>query len=46
VEAKVDEVIKSIREEAIESRQSASLLGSAGDLDPPEAQRLLAHPFP
>ena len=46
VEAKVDEVIKSIREEAIESRQSASLLGSAGDLDPREAQRLLAHPFP
>jgi len=46
VEAKVDEVIKSIREEAIVSRQSASLLGSAGDLDPREAQRLLAHPFP
>lgn len=46
VETKVDEVVKSIRQQAIESKQSASLLGSVEDLNPREAQRLLAHPFP
>ncbi|MBW2068243.1 MAG: DEAD/DEAH box helicase family protein [Deltaproteobacteria bacterium] len=46
VETKVDEVVQSIQEQARESRKNASLLGSAGDLDPREAQRLLAHPLP
>jgi hypothetical protein len=46
VETKVDEVLKSVREQARESRQSASVLGSTEDLDPREAQRLLAHPLP
>lgn len=46
VEAKVDEVLKSVQEHARESRQSASVLGSAEDLDPREAQKLLAHPLP
>ncbi len=46
VETKVDEVLKSIQEQARESRQSASVLGSTEDLDPREAQRLLAHPLP
>ncbi|WP_148205078.1 helicase-related protein [Candidatus Methylacidiphilum infernorum] len=46
VETKVDEVLKSIQEQARESRQSASMLGSTEDLDPREAQRLLAHPLP
>ncbi|QCQ22114.1 DEAD/DEAH box helicase [Desulfoglaeba alkanexedens] len=46
VETKVDEVMKSIQEQARESRQSASVLGSTEDLDPREAQRLLAHPLP
>jgi superfamily II DNA or RNA helicase len=46
VETKVDEVVKSIEEQARESRQSASVLGSTEDLDPREAQRLLAHPLP
>lgn len=45
VETKVDEVVKSIRQQAMESKQSASLLGSAEDLNPREAQQLLAHPF-
>ncbi|HID34410.1 MAG TPA: helicase, partial [Anaerolineae bacterium] len=35
-----------IQEQARESRQSASVLGSTEDLDPGEAQRLLAHPLP
>jgi predicted GIY-YIG superfamily endonuclease len=46
VETKVDEVLKSIQEQARESRQTASVLGSTEDLDPREAQRLLAHPLP
>lgn len=46
VETKVDEVLKSIQEQARGSRQSASVLGSTEDLDPREAQRLLAHPLP
>ncbi|NDY41985.1 DEAD/DEAH box helicase [Dissulfurirhabdus thermomarina] len=46
VETKVDEVLKSIQEQAWESRQSASVLGPTEDLDPREAQRLLAHPLP
>lgn len=46
VETKVEEVLKSIQEQARESRQSASVLGSVEDLDPGEAQRLLAHPLP
>jgi len=46
VETKVDEVLKSIQEQARESRQSASVLGSTKDLDPSEAQQLLGHPLP
>jgi len=46
VETKVDEVLKSIQEQVRESRQSASVLGPAEDLEPSEAQRLMAHPLP
>jgi len=46
LETKVDEVLKTIQEQARESRQSASVLGETSDLDPREAQRLLAHPLP
>lgn len=45
-ETKINEVVKSIEEQARESRQSASVLGVTSDLDPREAQRLLAHPLP
>ncbi len=45
-ETKINEVVKSIEEQARESRQSASVLGSVEDLDPGEAQLLLAHPLP
>jgi len=46
VDKKVDEVLKSIEEQARESRQSASLLGETSDLDPHDAKRLLTHPLP
>ena len=46
VEVKVDEVLRSIQEEALESRQSASVLGVQENLDPGEAQWLLSHPLP
>ncbi len=46
VETKAAEVLKSIQEQARESRQSASVLGSTEDLDPHEVQRLLTHPLP
>lgn len=39
-------VLKNIQEQAREARQSTSVLGSTEDLDPREAQRLLAHPLP
>ena len=38
VETKVDEVVKCIRQQAMESKQSASLLGSAEDLNHREVQ--------
>lgn len=46
VETKVDEVVKGIQEQARESRDSETVLGPTEDLDPGEAQRLLAHPLP
>lgn len=46
VEDSVDNVIARLQEQAREARSTASILGEAGDLDPGEAQRLLAHPFP
>jgi hypothetical protein len=44
-ETKINEVVKSFEEQARESRQSVSVLGSVEDLDPSETQRLLAHPL-
>ena len=46
VETKVSEALKSVEEQAREARQSATVLGSTEDLDPRQAQRLLAHPLP
>ncbi len=45
VEQKVDEVLNSIRAQAQEFRQSTALLGATENLDPHEAERLLAHPI-
>ena len=46
VETKVEDVVKSIEEQARELQQTASVLGTTTELDPHEAQRLLAHPLP
>ena len=46
VETKVDEVMKDIQEQAKESRQSTAMLGSLQNLDPEDAQKVLAHPLP
>jgi len=46
VETKVDEVLKSIQEQARDTLASSSVLGATEDLEPSEAQRLMAHPLP
>lgn len=46
VETAVDDALARLREEMQEARASAALLGGAEDLDPNEAQRVLAHPLP
>ena len=46
VESTVDSVVARLHEQAQASRASASVLGSSGDLEPSEAQRLLTHPLP
>src|SRR5690606_15865444 len=46
VEAKVDEVVTRIREQVRDLHDSASVLGAGEELDPQEAQLLLAHPLP
>jgi len=46
MENKIDEVLKIIQEQAQGSRQKTSLFGETQELDPKEAQQLLAHPFP
>jgi len=45
VEAKVDQVVKNIQEQVRKSRESISVLGPTADLDPSEAQQLLANPL-
>lgn len=42
----VDNVVTRLQEQVQEARESAAVLGTAGDLDPGEAQRLLDHPLP
>ena len=46
VDSTVDSVVARLHEQAQASRASASVLGSSGDLEPSEAQRLLTHPLP
>ncbi len=46
MESKIDEILKSIQVQARESRQRTSLFGETQKLDPKEAKRLLAYPFP
>lgn len=46
VEDSVDTVITRLQEQVREARTTTSVLGAAEDLEPGEAQRLLAHPLP
>jgi hypothetical protein len=46
VDAKVEAVVRQVKEQAQAARASASILGGADELDPGEAQRLMAHPMP
>jgi superfamily II DNA or RNA helicase len=46
VEDSVESVVASLQEQAREARTTASVLGTAEDLEPGEAQRLLTHPLP
>lgn len=46
LEPVVDEVVERLRERAALVRENDPLLGTSPELDPEEAQRLLAHPLP
>ena len=46
VEASVESVVARLQEQAREVQTAASVLGETEDLEPGEAQRLLAHPLP
>ena len=46
VDASVDKVISRLQERARDTQESSSVLGVAEDLEPSEAQRLMAHPLP
>ena len=46
VDAPVDKVISRLQEQARDTQESSSVLGATEDLEPSEAQRLMAHPLP
>jgi len=46
VESSVDTVVTQIHDQAKESQESSSVLGTVEELEPGEAQRLMAHPLP
>jgi hypothetical protein len=46
LEDSVESVVARLQEQAREARTTASVLGATEDLEPGEAQRLLAHPLP
>ena len=46
VEDSVESVVARLQEQASEARTTASLLGTTGDLEAGDAQRLLTHPLP
>jgi superfamily II DNA or RNA helicase len=46
VDTSVDKVITRLQEQARDAQASASVLGATEDLEPSDAQRLLAHPLP
>ncbi|MEO5349441.1 MAG: SNF2-related protein [Magnetococcus sp. YQC-3] len=46
LEPVVDEVVGRIRERASSAKESDALLGAIANLDPTDAQRIMAHPMP
>ena len=46
VDTTVDKVITRLQEQARDTQASSSVLGATEDLEPSEAQRLMAHPLP
>ena len=46
VESSVDTVVSRIHDQAKEAQKSSSVLGTVEELEPGEAQRLMAHPLP
>ena len=46
VEKSVEQVVKNIQQQAQEVRESVAVFGSAEDLNPHDAQRLMSHPLP
>jgi superfamily II DNA or RNA helicase len=46
VDSTVGNVVARLHEQALSSREAASVLGGSETLDPSEAQRLLTHPLP
>lgn len=46
VEGSVESMVTRLQEQVREARETVSILGSAEDLNPHEAQRLLTHPLP
>lgn len=46
VDASVDKVVTRLQEQARDAQESSSVLGATEELEPSEAQRLMAHPLP
>lgn len=46
VDASVDKVITRLQEQTRDTQESSSILGATEELEPSEAQRLMAHPLP
>lgn len=46
VDTAVDQLVSMVRDQASETRNSASIFGEAEELNPEEAQRLQVHPLP
>ena len=46
VDTSVDKVIARLEEQVRDAKESSSVLGATEDLEPSEAQRLMAHPLP
>jgi SNF2 family DNA or RNA helicase len=46
VDTSVDNIIAHLQEQTMDAKASSSVLGATEDLEPSEAQRLMAHPLP